>query len=197
MDIRLPNITAGTEKEQIEQIKSYLYQLARDLEWIFSSIEGGSGNSGDVSAVVAAIKPILAEASEISGAYYERMKPNLTRDFCTKEEHGKTEKEVGELKKKVSRNEKNLDRFSDLFYSAGYVSGREAHIVGSGTPQSIFFFCGRTYGTIYIDSGGTAAFSGSEGVSSVSYSDGTVAVLFSSETDSEISAISALPVEII
>lgn len=197
MDIRLPNITATTEKEQIEQIKSYLYQLARDLEWMLSNIEGGTGSSGDVTNIIRAIKPILAEASEITGAYYERMRPSLEKDFCTKEEYKKTEREVGELNKKVSRNEKAIGRLSNLFHSVGYLSGRELHILGAWSPQSIFLFGGKIYGTICIDSTGTATFSGSEGVSSVSYSEGIITVVFSSDINSEFSAISALPVEII
>ena len=31
INIRLPNITAGTEREQLIQVKSYLHQLAQEL----------------------------------------------------------------------------------------------------------------------------------------------------------------------
>ena len=40
MNIRLPNINAATEKEQLVQVKSYLHQLAQELNWALSS---GSG----------------------------------------------------------------------------------------------------------------------------------------------------------
>ena len=39
INIRLPNITAATEKEQIMQIKSYLHQLVGDLNWALSTLE--------------------------------------------------------------------------------------------------------------------------------------------------------------
>ena len=38
--IRLPNITGLTEKEQLAQIKSYLFQLAGQLQFELTSIEG-------------------------------------------------------------------------------------------------------------------------------------------------------------
>lgn len=36
MNFRYPNITGSTEKEQIAQIKSYLHQLADQLNYAFS-----------------------------------------------------------------------------------------------------------------------------------------------------------------
>lgn len=42
INIRLPNITATTEKEQILQVKSYLHQLVSELNWALSSIESGN-----------------------------------------------------------------------------------------------------------------------------------------------------------
>lgn len=38
-DIRLPNINGKTEHERNEQIKSYLYQLAEQLQFALNSIE--------------------------------------------------------------------------------------------------------------------------------------------------------------
>lgn len=37
--IRLPNITAATEAGQLQQIKTYLYQLAQELNWALSQLE--------------------------------------------------------------------------------------------------------------------------------------------------------------
>ena len=45
-NIRLPNITASTEREQLMQVKSYLHQLVQELNWALSSLEAGkSGNN--------------------------------------------------------------------------------------------------------------------------------------------------------
>lgn len=37
--LRLPNITASSETEQLQQIKSYLYQLVQELNWALSALE--------------------------------------------------------------------------------------------------------------------------------------------------------------
>lgn len=44
INLRLPNITAATEREQILQIKSYLYQLVGELNWALSSLEAEKSN---------------------------------------------------------------------------------------------------------------------------------------------------------
>ena len=46
-NIRLPNITATTERDQLLQVKSYLHQLVQDLNWALSTIgtENSTGNS--------------------------------------------------------------------------------------------------------------------------------------------------------
>ncbi len=44
-NIRLPNITAATEREQLLQVKSYLHQLAQELNWALSSIESGNSKA--------------------------------------------------------------------------------------------------------------------------------------------------------
>ena len=44
-NIRLPNITAGTEREQLMQVKSYLHQLAQELNWALSNLETGGSTA--------------------------------------------------------------------------------------------------------------------------------------------------------
>lgn len=39
MELRLPNITGATEREQLSQIRSYLYQLVDQLQFTISNIE--------------------------------------------------------------------------------------------------------------------------------------------------------------
>lgn len=39
LDLRFPNITAGTPEGQIQQMQSYLYQLVNQLTWAFDHIE--------------------------------------------------------------------------------------------------------------------------------------------------------------
>jgi hypothetical protein len=39
MELRLPNITGATEREQLSQVRSYLYQLVDQLQFTISKIE--------------------------------------------------------------------------------------------------------------------------------------------------------------
>lgn len=51
MNLRYPNITALSEKEQLTQIKGYLYQLVNDLNYALSVIsEGGDGKATSTEA---------------------------------------------------------------------------------------------------------------------------------------------------
>ena len=45
MNIRFPNITANTEREQLLQVKSYLHQLVGELNWALSAIESGGSSA--------------------------------------------------------------------------------------------------------------------------------------------------------
>lgn len=49
INIRLPNITAQTDREQLMQVKSYLHQLVQELNWALTSIE--TGNSAGTTAI--------------------------------------------------------------------------------------------------------------------------------------------------
>lgn len=60
IDIRLPNINDPTEKGQLVQIKSYLRQLAEQLQWAMQNI--------DTSNNTVIVNPISRSASVSSGA---------------------------------------------------------------------------------------------------------------------------------
>ena len=50
INIRFPNITAGTDREQLAQLKNYLYQLVEQLNYELTTIsaEGAAGITADV-----------------------------------------------------------------------------------------------------------------------------------------------------
>ena len=102
VDIRLPNINGATEKEQLQQVKSYLYQFAEQLKWALNTIETGSsaesGNdsivqSGTTDAVEAeknfnSIKSLIIKSADIVDAYYEKMSKHLEGDYVAKSDFG-------------------------------------------------------------------------------------------------------------
>lgn len=51
MNLRYPNITGLSEKEQLTQVKGYLYQLVNDLNYALSVIsDGGDGKTASTDA---------------------------------------------------------------------------------------------------------------------------------------------------
>lgn len=76
--IRLPSITAPTDAGKLEQIRSYLYQLANQLNWLFQGVDTpaqtASVRETDVFVLFAQLRPLLIRSAEILDAYREQMK---------------------------------------------------------------------------------------------------------------------------
>ena len=90
IELRLPNITADTEKGQLVQIKSYLYQFAEQLQWALSTMEKGTSSESIVlqdklgNAIQKteeskaydtfnSIKDLIIKSADIVEAYYEEI----------------------------------------------------------------------------------------------------------------------------
>ena len=104
VDIRLPNITAPTERGQLEQIRSYLFQLAEQLRFAMGSMENGSSGSGHAGMIAASaqgkngtdnpattfnsIKSLIIKSADIIDAYYEEINRMLKGEYVAKSEFG-------------------------------------------------------------------------------------------------------------
>ena len=90
MNIRFPNITGVKPEEQIMQIKSYLYQLVEQLNWMLPTIESSTGQAGastnhsmgDISAeTFYELKSLLIKSSDTLNAYYEKINAKLEGQY--------------------------------------------------------------------------------------------------------------------
>lgn len=91
MNIRFPNITGTNPAEQITQIKSYLYQLVEQLNWMLPAIESGTESTGasnaspsygDISAeTFYELKSLLIQSSDTLNAYYEQINAKLEGQY--------------------------------------------------------------------------------------------------------------------
>ena len=111
IDIRLPNINGKTEREQLSQMRSYLYQLAEQLNWGLSAIETGtitvktstgsqalSGASGtgvgkSPQATFNDIKSLIIKSADIVDAYYEQINAKLESEYVAISDFGKYKEE--------------------------------------------------------------------------------------------------------
>lgn len=107
VEIRLPQITGVSEREQLQQLKSYIYQLREQLQWAFDNIDttGGSGggyvvnqtsayssSSGstkiDAEATFAAIKALIIKSADIVDAYYMEINKRLEGLYVAQSDFG-------------------------------------------------------------------------------------------------------------
>ena len=78
--IRLPSINAPTDKEKLEQIRSYLFQLANQLNWLLSGMDTAAAaapagqTQEDIFVLYAQLRPLLIRSADILDAYREQLK---------------------------------------------------------------------------------------------------------------------------
>ena len=107
MNIRFPNITGVSEAEQLIQIKSYLYQLVEQLNWMLPAIESSTGQAGtsstnpsigDISAeTFYELKSLLIKSSDTLNAYYEKINAKLEGQYVNQTAFTAHTQEVAQL----------------------------------------------------------------------------------------------------
>lgn len=106
--IRLPNITGKTPEEQAQQMKSYLTQLAGELNWALGNIQsaesagyaqyrssnkGGSADNTqqkaeDILKNFNEIKGLIIKSADIVNAYYDEINTRLEGLYVAQSEYG-------------------------------------------------------------------------------------------------------------
>ena len=127
VDIRLPQFS-GTEKEQLSQIRSYLYQLAGQLQWALKNVDTSSTvivqslpkslapsetvGVKESEATFASIKSLIIKSAEIVDAYYEEISKKLTSVYVAQSDFGTfkqwTEQEIEQTSTSTTQKFENL-----------------------------------------------------------------------------------------
>lgn len=121
IDIKLPNISATTESGKIEQIRSYLFQLADQLKWALNSLEGGgtavlqtSNKSGgkeitekEAQDTFNSIKSLIIRSADIVNAYMEETKERLLGNYVAQSDFGRYEEQTSQ---DITNNSKGIER---------------------------------------------------------------------------------------
>lgn len=121
INIRLPNITAPTEKEQLMQVKSYLHQLVGELNWALSSIESGnsstaakkaaSGNpvtQDDLKTSFNELKALIIKSSGTVSAYAEAAEERYKSLYVAQSDFGTYTDEASQL---IQKNATDIESF--------------------------------------------------------------------------------------
>ncbi len=101
IELRLPSIN-GTEREQLAQIRSYLYQIVPQLQWALNNISApqsvvqqiirttapSSQASFDAEVAFSALKPLIIKSADIVQAYYEEISTRLEGMYVAESDFG-------------------------------------------------------------------------------------------------------------
>ena len=108
IELRLPNIK-GTDKEQLVQIRSYLYQLTEQLQWALNNVNtsatnyvvqqvprsassplstASTGGSFDAEVAFDKLKPFIIKSADIVEAYYEEINSMLQGQYVAQSDFG-------------------------------------------------------------------------------------------------------------
>lgn len=122
IELRLPQINGKTDREQLAQIKSYLYQMAQQLQWALNNVSASSGNvvvqqvAGNTVALPAeasaqttfnAIKSMIIKSADIVNAYSEEISRRLGGEYVARSDFGsyteRTTQEINESSTEIER----------------------------------------------------------------------------------------------
>lgn len=100
INIRLPNINGATEKEQLLQVRSYLHQLAQELNWALSTIEprngnevkkaeaGGAATKQELATSFNNLKALIIKSSETVMAYSQAAEERYESLYVARSDFG-------------------------------------------------------------------------------------------------------------
>ncbi len=121
-NLRLPNITATTEREQLLQVKSYLHQLVSELNWALSAIESGSnvsaegkkqssGNSvtkDELTTSYNELRSLIIKSAGTVSAYAEAAEERYNSRYVAQSDFGTYTDEASQL---INKNSKSIESF--------------------------------------------------------------------------------------
>lgn len=102
IQIQTPNITAADDRQRLQQIQSYLYRMAGQLQWAFDTLQTtGGGTAGtlplsrqqesgktDPASTFAAIKSLIIKSADIVESYSQQISQKLEGQYVARSEFG-------------------------------------------------------------------------------------------------------------
>ena len=140
IDIRLPNITAKDEAGQIQQMRSYLHQLAEQLNWALNAVETAQSGTVTPSVVIDkrvspeeaestfnSIKALIIKSADIVKAYEDTIFTDFNGKYFADSDFGTY---IEETSRKVDENSQRvIDTFTRVETIDSRVEGVEDEIV--------------------------------------------------------------------
>ena len=205
--LRYPSMNeAGTEKEQIKQLKNFLWQHIETLQRYLNDLETGTGQ-GQMSTEMSAtqlfnmMKPMIIEAKDIANAYYQYMSTKFAQEYVSLSTHrsdiNNLEQEIGETTEQVGAV---AEQIGGMRCSTKNIQGTHMSITVSGEKQTVLVFgmAGSTAvnGMLILDGMGNVTWTGDETVTFTLETPTNVVVVFPEEASDDIQVLSAKTVNI-
>jgi hypothetical protein len=135
VELRMPSITGASDREQLAQIRSYLYQFIPQLEWALNSMvtSGESGTTvnktyspiqsspsyspttSNPSVDFNGIKALIIKSADIIDAYYEEINTRLVSNYTALSDFGTyTEQTEKLIRDTASFTEETYTRFAKV-----------------------------------------------------------------------------------
>ena len=129
MNIPLPQQLRGSEREQLEGMKTYLYQLAQDLQFTLGAVEKqiitvqdtaanaertlrSVSESQTPKAQFSGLKALIIKSADIVNAYYEEINRRLSGLYVAQSDFGTYRQET---QQEITENAQGITRaFSDM-----------------------------------------------------------------------------------
>ena len=149
---RYPNITALSEKDQLHQLKSYLYQLVEQLNntanltMAASETQAAAGvapKEGSAQADFATLKGLIIKSADIVEAYSEKIEKKLEGRYLSVSEFGSyaeiTGSEITATAEKIDQTYTSLQQIvtdlqTRILETAGYIRTGVLYYAGEGDP---------------------------------------------------------------
>ena len=116
--IQTPNITAASDTERLRQMQSYLYQMARQLQWAFDTLQaGGAADSAPAMPermgqesrqtdqdTFAGIKDLIIKSADIVNAFSAQITRRLEGTYVARSDFGTYTEETAQELRQTSTN---------------------------------------------------------------------------------------------
>lgn len=131
IQIPTPNITASNDRERLQQMQSYLYRMAQQLQWAFDTLETGSNavsqtrilpsqnaqKAASQDTTFAGLKDLIIKSADIVNAYYVQISKRLEGKYVAQSDFGtyteQTSQEIQENSNNINQLFSNVRTLSD------------------------------------------------------------------------------------
>lgn len=152
IDLRYPNITGGSEREQLAQMKSYLHQLVGELQFAIGGIEttstsltyaqresnavpvsssSNAQSSSNAKANFESIKALIIKSADIVEAYYEEINKKLQGQYLAISDFGayerNTQLEIQATSEEITQEFKAVEKITDELDSTIKAKSQESN----------------------------------------------------------------------